>query len=159
MTCAGHRESVCPTGKWKTCHFPHVLCDKNAQERLEALPDLSIMHLRESEGQHRIDNLEHVICSGRGAQQEQEPSTLEIGDFGDSVQKNSMFFNFFIKLTLHEVCVPQWSAENGDALLLRGKIVVFAPHTTGLAICIKEKVLAIRGCLSGPVPHMNFSSD
>ena len=110
------------------------------------------MHLRESEAQRRIDNREHVVCSRCGAQQEQEPSTLEIGDFRDSVQKNSMFFNFFIKLALHEVCVPQWSAENGDALLERGKTVVSATYTTRLTICIEEKVLAIRRCLSGLVP-------
>ena len=60
----------------------------------------------ESERQRRMDNPEHVICSGSGAQQEQEPSTLEIGDFGDSVQKNSVFVNLLIKLALHEVFVP-----------------------------------------------------
>ena len=134
-----------------------MLCDWNAQERLEALSDPSVVHLRESERQRRMDNPEHVICSGSGAQQEQEPSTLEIGDFGDSVQKNSMFVNLLIKLALHEVFVPQWSAENGDALLVSGKIVVTAPYTTWLTMCIEEKVLAIRWCLPGPVPHLSFA--
>ena len=117
---------------------PHLLCDWNVQEGLEALPDPNVVHLRESERQLRTDNPEHVICPGSGAQQEQEPSTLEIGDMGDSVQKNSMFVNLFIKLALHEVHVPQWSAENGDALLVRGKTVVSAPNATWLTICIKE---------------------
>ena len=54
-----------------------------------------------------------------------------------------MFVNLLIKLALHEVHVPQWSAENGDALLVRGKTVVSAPNTTWLTICIKVKVLAI----------------
>ena len=75
------------------------------------------------------------------------------GDRGLS-QKNSMFFNFFIKLALHEVGVLQWSAENGDALLEGGKTVVSAICTTRLTICIEEKVLAIRRCLSGPVPKL-----
>ena len=66
-----------------------------------------------------------------------------------------MFVNLFIKLALHEVYVPQWSAENGDALLVSGKIVVSAPYTTWLTICIKEKVLAIRWCL----PILEFSPD
>ena len=114
---------------------------------MEALPDPNIMHLRESERQLRTDNPEHAICPGSGAQQEQEPSTLEIGDFHDSVQKNSMFVNLCIKLALHEVHVPQWSAKNGDALLVRGKTVVSVPNTTWLAIHIKEEVLAIRWCL------------
>ena len=34
------------------------------------------------------------------------------GDLGDSVKKNSM--------SLHEVYVPRWNAENGDALIVRG---------------------------------------
>ena len=37
----------------------------------------------------------------------QNGCTLEIRDFGDFVQKNSMFVNLCIKLALHEVYVPQ----------------------------------------------------
>ena len=39
---------------------------------------------------------------------------------------------------------------------MSGKIVVTAPYTT-LTICTKEKVLAIRWCLPGPVPHLSFA--
>ena len=143
--------------KWKTCHFPHVLCDWNAQERLETLPDPSIMHLRESEGQHMIDTRARNLLGKRRTTRAKKPSTLEIGDFRDSVQKNSIFFNFLLKLATKSV--PQWSAENGDALLVRGKIVVSAPHTSWFTKGIEEKMLAIRGCLPGKNSTLESSSD
>ena len=112
--------------------FQHVLCDW-MRKRLEARHVCA----------NRKDNAGLTTRStqfAREAAHNKSKSQTHWRSGTLAILSNRTLRQFFIKLALHELFVPQWSAKNGDALLVNGKIVVSAPNTTWLTICIKKRL-------------------
>ena len=98
------------------------------QQGAQALPDLSVVLNSERGGEGGQAHSEEVGGARRSAEEEKQPSTLQILQSRDAVQEHLLRIHCGLQLFTHVLCSPQRSPQHADASLRRRKIETAEPN-------------------------------